>query len=91
MQEASSKVQVFFDSDIHMSYGIEWFILTTLHMTYVYRPVFQGESEFCGFRNARGHLESQVYLENNILKDHNNYNVHEFSIRFVVLEVQPGP
>ena len=40
-----------------MDYDIEWFILTTLHVIHVYRPVFQGESEFRGFRNARGHLE----------------------------------
>ena len=40
-----------------MDYDIEWFIFTTLHVIHVYRPVFQEESEFCGFRNARGHHE----------------------------------
>ena len=31
--------------------------MTTLHVIHVYRPVFQGEFDFCGFRNARGHLK----------------------------------
>ena len=57
MLEAISKVQVYFENDIYMDYDIEWFIFTTLHVIHVYRPVFQGESEFCGFRNARGHHE----------------------------------
>merc|ERR1712015_132732 len=57
MLEAISKVQVYFKNDIQMDHIIEWFILTTLHVIHVYRPVFQRKSEFCGFRNARGHLE----------------------------------
>ena len=81
MLEAISKVQVYFENDIHMDHNIEWFILTTLHVIHVYRPVFQRKSEFCGFRNARGHLL------NNILRDYNNYTIHEFSIRCSILQV----
>ena len=59
MLEAISKVQVYFENDIHMDYDIEWFIFTRLHVIHVYRPVFQRKSEFCGFRNDRGHLDGQ--------------------------------
>ena len=58
MLEAISMVQVYFENNIHMDYDIEWLIFTTLHVIHVYRPVFQGESKFCGFRNARGHHEA---------------------------------
>ena len=44
-------------NDIHMDHNMKWFILTTLRVIHVYSPVFQRKSEFCGFRNARGHLE----------------------------------
>ena len=50
---------MYFENDIHMDYDIEWFIFTRLHVIHVYRPVFQRKSEFCGFRNDRGHLDGQ--------------------------------
>ena len=59
MLEVISKVQVYFENDIHMDYDIEWFIFTRLHVIHVYRPVFQRKSEFCGFRNDRVHLDGQ--------------------------------
>ena len=62
MLEAISKVQVYFENDIYMDYDIEWFIFTTLHVIHVYRPVFQGEYEFCVFRNARGHFDGPGVL-----------------------------
>ena len=34
---------------------------------------------------------AKVYLENNILRDYNNYTIHEFSIRNSFLEVHLGP
>ena len=35
--------------------------------------------------------KAQVYLENNILRDYNNYTKHEFSIRCSFPEVHLGP
>jgi len=35
--------------------------------------------------------KAQVYLENNILRDYNNYTKEEFSIRFSFPEVHLGP
>ena len=35
--------------------------------------------------------KAQVYLENNILRDYNNYTKQEFSIRFSFPEVHLGP
>ena len=55
--EAISKVHVYFENNMHMNYDIESIILATLHVIHVYRPVFQEESEFCSFRNAKGNFE----------------------------------
>ena len=55
--EAISKVQVYFENDIHMDYDIEWFILTALHVIHVHRPVFQGEFEFRHIRSTRAYLK----------------------------------
>ena len=56
MPEAISKVQVYFENDIYKDFYIEWFILTKLHVTHVYNPVFQGESK---------------YIKNSILRAYN--------------------
>ena len=57
MLEAISKVQVYFENDIHVDYDIEWFILTTLHVIHVYFVDLEM-------------LDPMVYLENNILMDY---------------------
>ena len=33
-----------------------------LHITHVYRPIFQGESKVCSFRDPKGYLRTQVLL-----------------------------
>ena len=52
MLESISRVQVYYENDINMDYDIEWFNLTTLNVTYVFRLFVQSESKPFGFRNV---------------------------------------
>ena len=81
MLDAITKVQVYFENDIHMDCNIEYFILTTLHMIHVNRPVFQGESEFCVFTNARRHLEGPGVLRERHTHGLRHQVVHFFNIK----------
>ena len=58
MLEVISNAQVYFENDIHSDYDIEWLILT-LHVAHVYKPVFQEEYEYLSFRIVEDHLEFQ--------------------------------
>ena len=55
--ELISGTQVDLENDILVDYNREWFIVTTLHVTHVYMPVFQGEYEFHSNRSADDHFE----------------------------------
>ena len=52
---------------------------------------FKGNLNFVVLEMLEAISKAQVYLENNILRDYNNYTKQEFSIRFSFPEVHVGP
>ena len=52
---------------------------------------FKGNPNFVVLEMLEAITKAQVYVENNILREYNNYTKHEFSIRFSFPEVHLGP
>ena len=52
---------------------------------------FKGNPNFVVLEMLEAITKPQVYLENNILRDYNNYTKQEFSIGFSFPEVHLGP
>ena len=52
---------------------------------------FKGNPNFVVLEMLEAITKAQVYLENNILRDYNNYTKQEFSIGFSFPEVHLGP
>ena len=53
--------------------------------------LFKGNPNFVVLEMLEAITKAQVYLENNILRDYNNYTKQEFSIGFSFPEVHLGP